>query len=102
MSIYSVALEHGKRLGREDGEKIGEQLGRKLGEKVGEKHGWEASKLETICKKLRRGKSLEVIADEMEVEMREIRPMYELARTFGPEYDSKIVMEAWFKEEANR
>lgn len=86
MSIYSVALEHGKRLGREDGERL----------------GWEASKLETICKKLRRGKSLEVIADEMEVEMREIRSMYELARMFGPEYDSEIVMEAWFKEEANR
>lgn len=43
-----------------------------------------------------------MIADAMEVEMREIRPMYELARTFGPEYDSKIVMEVWFKEEAKR
>lgn len=94
MSIYSIALEHGKRVGLEAGEKLGRETGEKL--------GWETLKIETFCKKLRKGKSLDLIADEMEIEITETYRMYEAAKPFGPEYDCDTVLNAWLRGEAKR
>jgi len=77
MSIYSVAFESGLADGRMEGLTQGQ--------------------IELVCKKLRKGKSIEIIADELEEEVDAIRPIYELARSFAPEYNSEEVVAAWFQ-----
>ena len=59
--------------------------------------GLTQGQIELVCKKLRKGKSIEIIADELEEEVDAIRPIYELARSFEPEYNSEEVVDAWFQ-----
>lgn len=79
MSIYSNALERGKEMGKEIGTEI----------------GLISHRIELICKKLRKGKSLDVISEELEETIDTLRPFYELALKFAPEYDVKKVIDAW-------
>lgn len=72
MSIYSNALERGTEIG---------QISHLINQ---------------ICKKLLREKSLETIAEELEEDVNVLRPFYEFALNFAPEYDSKKVIDAWF------
>ena len=75
MSIYSTALERGQEMGKEIGQ--------------------TSLRIEQICKKLLRGKPLKVIAEELEEDINVIRPIYELALKFAPNFDSNAVIEAW-------
>lgn len=79
MSIYTSALEHGQEIGKEIGKEIGHI----------------SHRTEQICKKLRKGKSLEIIADELEEDIEVTRPLYELALKFAPGYDENAVLDAW-------
>ena len=74
MSIYSVALAHGK----------------------------EIEKIELICKKIRRGKSIEVIAEEMEETVEEIAPVCEMAAAFAPEYNTEKITELWLRKNGSK
>ena len=40
-----------------------------------------------ICKKLSKGKSLEIIAEELEEEISAIEPICKIAERFAPEFD---------------
>ena len=75
MSIYSSGLERGQEIGQEIGQ--------------------TSHRIKQICKKLRKGKSLEVITDELEEDIDVTRPLYELALKFAPEYDENVVLDAW-------
>ncbi len=44
-----------------------------------------------ICKKIKKGKEIEVIANELEEEPNVIRPLYEIAVSFAPEYDEEKI-----------
>lgn len=46
-----------------------------------------------ICKKLKKEKSVEEIADDLEEEVSAIEPLCQMAEQFAPEYDWKEVME---------
>lgn len=81
MSIYSVGLDAGERIGKEIGKKIGKEILR----------------VETVCKKLRKGKNTELIADEMEDDIQEISQICEIANAFAPKYASDDVAEIWLK-----
>lgn len=64
----------------------------------GRTEGEKRKLLEMICKKLRKGKSIEQISDELEEEMDVIQPLCKAAAEFAPEYDcdsiyNKISME---------
>ncbi len=48
---------------------------------------------EQICRKLRKNKSLSCIAEELEEEVEQIRPIYEIAVDLAPEYDIKQVLQ---------
>ena len=48
-------------------------------------------KMSLVCKKLRKGKSVEEITDELEEENSEISDMCEIAKKFAPDYDEEIV-----------
>ena len=57
--------------------------------------GAEEKVLSQICRKLRKGKSLEQIADELEEDISDIEPLYEVAQTFAPNYNEEQVFEAY-------
>ena len=76
MSIYSVALEQGFARGEEIGKEIGK----------------EANRISLICKKLRRGKSVEEIADEMEEGLESIKAICTIASKYAPDYDSEKIL----------
>ena len=80
MSIYSVALEQGFARGKELGKKVGEEIGK------------EANRISLICKKLRRGKSVEEIADEMEENLESIKTVCIIASKYAPDYDIEEIL----------
>ena len=51
--------------------------------------------LSLICRKARKNKSLEQIAEELEEEISVIEPLYELVQAFAPDYDEEQVFEAY-------
>ena len=68
---------------------------REEGREEGRKEGSEEKVLSQICRKLRKGKSLEQIADELEEDISDIEPLYEVAQTFAPNYNEEQVFEAY-------
>lgn len=86
MSIFSVALERGLEQGLERGRAQGEIRGK------------DAKLIDMICKKLRKGKPLAVIADELEEDIELIQQICEIASAFAPEYDSEKVVELWLSK----
>ncbi len=57
----------------------------------GKAEGKAELKVSLVCRKLRKGKNAEMIADELEEDIAEIRWISELAQAFAPEYDEKQV-----------
>ena len=78
MSIYSSGLERGREMGKEVGQ--------------------VSHRMEQVCKKLKKGKTLEEVVEELEEDIDTIRPIYEFASTFAPEYNWEKITEAWFEK----
>ena len=101
MSIYSVAYIRGEEDGRKAGMKAGMEAGMEAGMKAGKEAGMEAGKeaarIEMICKQLRRGRSLEFIADVLEEDIDTLEQMFEVIERFAPDYKSEKVIKAWLK-----
>lgn len=72
----------------------GKEVGREKGREEGRAEGESLKLIQQICKKLRKGKSAAVIAEELEEELSVIMPLYGIAISCGPDYDEKAVYEA--------
>jgi predicted transposase YdaD len=59
----------------------------------GHQEGREKLLIELVCKKLRRQKSVETIADELEEDEERIRRICKAAQNYAPEYDSQQIYE---------
>jgi len=59
----------------------------------GRKEGVDKHLIEQICKKLKNGKSLDVIADEVEEEVENIKPICAIAEKYAPNYDVDAIYE---------
>lgn len=70
------------------------------GIRVGREEGKAEQLLRLICKKLVKGKSLEEIADDLEEDVDTIKPMYDVAVKFSPDYDVDKIFEE-YKNEMN-
>ncbi|MCM1193948.1 MAG: hypothetical protein NC123_19115 [Butyrivibrio sp.] len=46
-----------------------------------------------VCRKINKGKSVEMAAAELEMDMEEIRPVYTVASEFAPDYDLEKIMQ---------
>ena len=57
------------------------------GVEYGLEQGKTRTLIEMICKKIQKGKSLEEIIEDLEVDTENIRPIYEAAMQCAPEYD---------------
>lgn len=56
-------------------------------EERGIQQGEEQKLIELICRKVRKGKSLEAIAEELEEEVSAISPIYDAVLESAPDYD---------------
>lgn len=72
------------------------ELFRKDGHEAGLKEGLKQGYMKLIgqcCKKLKRGKTAEEIADDLETELSEIIPILEAAEKCAPDYDEERIFE---------
>ena len=76
----------------------GYERGDRAGYERGDKAGGLKKVIVLICKKLVKGKSLDEIADELEDDVDDIRPMYDVALRFSPDFNADKVFEAYEKE----
>lgn len=65
------------------------------GIEIGKEIGKEIQRIELICCKLRKGKSPEIISDELEEELDDIQFICDIASEFAPEYDSQNVYQVY-------
>lgn len=79
----------------DDGYRAGEIEGQKQGEKQGRKLGMDQKLIELSCRKLRKGKTPETIAAELEEGLELIQNICRTASSFAPEYDFDQVYDAW-------
>lgn len=75
------------------------EFDQELHDKTIRQESWEDGRIEgriesrvtQVCRKLRKGKNAETIADELEEDIAEVRLICEVAETFAPEYDEEAV-----------
>lgn len=57
---------------------------------------------ELVCKKLRKGKSADIIAEELEEELNRVRHICQVAKAFAPEYDPDRIVEKLFSSDCHK
>ena len=75
----------------------GEAKGRAEGREEGKAEGESYKLVSQVCRKLRKGKEPERIAEELEEEVELIQRICQAAKEFGPGYDEERVFNAFFK-----
>ena len=88
------SYEEGVAAGIEQGRKEGVAVGKTEGILVGE----EQLLFRLICTKLKKAKTSELIAEELEEDPKKVERICEAAETFAPEYDWKAVYEACVRQ----
>lgn len=86
MSIFEFDEEKKIKLIREDEYQYGFENGREEGRR--------RYLIECICKKLRRGKKIDIIAEELEEEIDIVEEIYQIAKNFAPEYKVEEILNA--------
>ena len=81
----------------EEGEAAGKKIGQEIGEKIGQQIGQELKLIEIVCKKLKKNKTAEQIADELEEDITDIEKIYDVAEKFAPDYDVNKIYDAMKK-----
>ena len=76
-----------------EGEAQGEARGETRGMERGKKDGQLQTLISQVVRKLRKGKSVEQIADELEEDTATIAPICQAAEEFAPEYDEEKIFE---------
>lgn len=94
------AKDEGREEGRLEGHKEGRLEGHEAGRQEGEKFGALHKLITLVVKKLRKGKSLDVIVDELEDDIELIKEICNVAGEFAPEYDCEKIVEM-FKEKSD-
>jgi ribosome-binding protein aMBF1 (putative translation factor) len=103
MAVHDFTFERQLKLtardSREEGRIEGHEAGRIEGREEGRIEGHEAgrrySEIAFICKKHRKGLSVEDIAEMLEEDEAFIRAIYELADEYAPEYDVEAIYERY-------
>lgn len=84
-------------IGIQKGEEIGEERGKEIGKEIGERIGRETKLVEMICRKLKKGKSAEQIAEELEEDKSLVEEICLAAEALGSDYDVGEVYRNWKK-----
>ncbi|MCD8362841.1 MAG: hypothetical protein LUC98_07770 [Lachnospiraceae bacterium] len=83
-----MTMEERDRQIKEEGREEGRQEGRQMGQQEGR---W-LSLISLVCRKLKRNKSLEAIAAELEEDPAVIRQICDVAAAFAPDYDEPAIL----------
>ena len=83
----------------QDAKEKGLEQGLKQGLKQGLEQGTLIERIRQITKKINKGKSLDQIADEMEIDSADLKPLWEAVLSEAPDYDEKKIMEKIFSLE---
>lgn len=70
------------------------EYGFENGYEEGREEGRRRYLIEGICKKLRKGKKIETIAEELDEDISIIKGVYEIAQKFAPKYDIEEILKA--------
>ena len=92
-------LEQGLQQGLEQGLQQGLEQGLQQGIQQGLQQGKEKSSINLVCKKVKRGKSLSVIAEELEEEEESLKVIYEAVLDATPDYDVDQIYKVLHGEE---
>ncbi len=93
--LYSV--ERHDRIVRKEAMEEGREKGREEGRKEGRKEGRAETLISMIVRKLSRGKTPEMISEELEEEPALVQAVCDAAQSFAPEYDSAEICQAMKK-----
>ena len=94
MSIFEYDEEKHKKFLRQEGFEDGLTQGMERGLEQGLTQGQELKLISLICKKLKKDKSIEQIAEELEEEISVIELICKVASDFAPEYDVHEIYQA--------
>ena len=70
-----------------------EQDAKEKGLEQGLEQGTLIERIRQITKKVNKGKTLDQIADEMEIDSADLKPLWEAVLSEAPDYDEKKIME---------
>lgn len=97
LAVHMSEVSH--MLSTEIQEKNAKELIAKANYKKGEQDGIVRLNIELICKKIRKGKDIATIADEVEMTVEQVEPIYTAAMKFAPDYNvDKIYEEIVFRK----
>ena len=85
-----AATEKGRKAGLQEGHKTGLQEGHK----AGLQEGAQRTLISQICRKLQKGKLPEVIAEELEEDLNQVKQICEVAADFMPECNADEIYDA--------
>lgn len=88
---YMEELNKIKAEGKAEGIAEGIAEGKAEGRAEGEAEGKMKERISLVSKKLKKGKTLEQIAEDLEEEISAVEPIYNAAKKFAPEYDPEAV-----------
>ncbi|MGN0432267.1 MAG: hypothetical protein ACI4EQ_07910 [Lachnospiraceae bacterium] len=94
VSIFEYDEERELELFRAAERETGREEGYTVGHTEGRTEGRTEALIDLVCRKLRKGKSEETIAEELEEELESIVQICEIASAYAPEYDSHQIYEA--------
>ncbi len=66
-----------------------------IGEEYGKEIGQDMKLAELVCCKLRKGKNVDLIADELEEDFAVVESICKAAENASPEYDGEVVYKKW-------
>lgn len=72
--------------------------GKEEGKIEGRIEGKAEQLVSLVCKKMKKNKTVEEIAEELESEVSAIEPIYNAAKGFAPEYDPQMIFEQFIRE----
>ena len=99
VSIYDYDEEEVRKvLAKEMAEEMAEQLAEEMAEQLAEKYAQEAAEkaveqniISLVIKKVKKSKTLETIASELEEEEADIKPIYDAVVSSAPDYDINVI-----------
>ena len=92
-NTYNDGVEVGKEIGKEKGIEIGKAKGIELGKVQGIEFGERRKLIEMVYKKIKRGKSVEEIADDLEEDIEVINPIFNEIEKLGLDKSLEEIME---------
>ena len=92
-NMYNDGVEVGKEIGKEKGIEIGKAQGIEMGKVQGIEFGERRKLIEMVYKKIKRGKTVEEIADDLEEDIEVINPIFNEIEKVGLDKSLEEIME---------